>query len=162
MNRRKLLLRIFDVLIIIATCITVYLGHEFYNCKKTLRAKENVVRSDADGLSHRQILKSVFLDRYVWKNTEPPRDVLDKKLTELNLIDRIMELKPETPMRSGSIVSTSINLRLSPIPSSSLQNILNQLEDLPPRFLLKQLEITRVSDSSDQVDIAVRLVALTR
>jgi len=81
--------------------------------------------------------------------------IIQEKIDAENLENAMMRMTPEAPRESGDYVRQTVTVRLSPVPGPYLSRLLNRMDQVSPRCWIESLDLTRIRENSDAMDITM-------
>jgi hypothetical protein len=141
-----------NLMIGIVVCITVVGFVRLNTLRADIRTALNRVPSSGIGIGA-QLIRYYRLPEN--RNT---LEILNEKLERLNLPGSIMDITPESPVSENSTTAFSVRLRLTPVSSNQLADLLNTIEHSEPRFMITSLQLTRLRNADDAVDAVLELM----
>lgn len=84
-------------------------------------------------------------------------EILDAKLSELEISHAVRDIQPQTPRMLNSLRIEELRVRISPVPATRLSELFDKLESHEPILRVDRYEITRLEKESDELDVVLFL-----
>ncbi len=141
-----------NLMIGIVVCVMIFGFVRLNSVRQEIQDALHRIPSDTIGIG------SQLIQLYRLPENRNMLEILNEKLEQLDLPGSVMDITPESPVSENSITAYSVRVRLTPVSSNQLADLLNTIEHSEPRFMITSLQLTRLRNTDDTVDVVLELV----